>query len=83
MHFKKHGKRPALIAFINGITAAAIDAIAGSVVVLAMRSITDLTTSALAIGSATLLWRFKKLPEPLLVLGAALIGMAVYPLLNH
>ncbi|MBV8469708.1 MAG: chromate transporter [Burkholderiaceae bacterium] len=82
-HFKKYGKRPALIAFVHGITAAAIGAIAGSVLVLAMRSITDLITAALAIGTAALLWRFKKLPEPLIVLGAALIGLAVYPLLNH
>ena len=82
-HFKKHGKRPGLVAFVQGITAAAVGAIAGSVVVLATRAITDVTTAALAIGTTLLLWRFKKLPEPLIVIGAALIGLAVFPLLHR
>ena len=30
-----------------------------------------------------LLWKFKKLPEPVIVLGAALIGVGVYPLVSH
>lgn len=29
-----------------------------------------------------LLWRFKKLPEPLLVLAAAVIGLGLYPLVR-
>ena len=43
-YFKKYGKHPALMAFVDGITAAAIGAIAGSVVVLAQRSIVDIPT---------------------------------------
>lgn len=81
-YFNKYGKLPALVAFVDGITAAAVGAIAGSVVVLAQRSISDLPTALLALGSAALLWKFKKLPEPLIVLGAALIGLAIYPLLH-
>ena len=77
-HFKKYGKRPALLAFVDGITAAAVGAIAGSVVVLGMRSITDLPTAALAIGTAAVLWKFKKIPEPVIVAVAALIGLAIY-----
>ncbi|PUA19511.1 chromate transporter [Glaciimonas sp. PCH181] len=80
-YFKKYGKLPALIAFVDGITAAAIGAIAGSVVVIAQRSIIDTPTALLALGTAALLWKFKKLPEPVIVIGAALIGLAVYPLL--
>ena len=82
-YFKKYGKLPALIAFVDGITAAAIGAIAGSVVVIAQRSIIDIPTALLAFGTAALLWKIKKLPEPVIVIGAALIGLAVYPLLHH
>ena len=78
-YFKKYGKRPAIVAFVNGATAAAIGTIAGSVIVLGRRSVIDLPTLALALGTALLLLNLKKLPEPLIVLGAALIGLAVYP----
>src|SRR6185437_12556755 len=44
-YFKKYGKRPALIAFVDGVTAAAIGAIAGAVAVLAQRSIVDPATA--------------------------------------
>src|SRR5207237_956167 len=43
-YFKKHGKRPAIVAFIDGVTAAAIGSIAGAVVVIGQRSITDWIT---------------------------------------
>ena len=79
-HFKKWGKNLSVIAFVDGITAAAIGAIAGSVVVIAQRSITDVPTAILAVGTTALLWKFKKIPEPFVVIGAALIGVALYPL---
>ncbi|GAB3627634.1 Chromate transport protein [Pandoraea terrae] len=82
-YFKKYGKLPALVAFVDGITAAAIGAISGSVVVLAQRSITDVPTALLAAVTAALLWKVKKLPEPIIVLGAALVGLVVYPLMHH
>lgn len=82
-YFKKYGKHPALIASVDGITAAAIGAIAGSVVVLAQRSIVDIPTALLALGTGFLLWKYKTLKEPMIVIGAALIGMAVYPLMHH
>ena len=82
-HFKKWGKNPSVIAFVDGITAAAIGAIAGSVVVIAQRSVSDIPTALLAVGATALLWKFKKIPEPVLVIGAALIGLAIYPLVSH
>ena len=81
-YFKKYGKLPALIAFVAGVTAAAVGAIAGAVVVLARRSVTDVPTIILAVGTVALLWKFKKLPEPVIVVVAAIIGIAVYPLLH-
>jgi len=79
-YFKKYGKRPALIAFVDGVTAAAIGAIAGAVVVLAQRSIVDPATASIAIVTGAVLWRFRKLPEPVIVALAALVGLAIYPI---
>jgi len=82
-YFKKYGKQPGIAAFVKGVTIAATGAITGSVIVLARRSLIDLPTLAIAIISIALLWKFKKkLPEPLLVLGAAIIGLILYPLVQ-
>jgi chromate transporter len=82
-HFRKHSKRLGLMAFVDGITAAAVGAIAGSVLVLGMRSITDIPTGVLALGTTLLLLRFKRLPEPVIVMSAALIGSGIYPLTHQ
>lgn len=83
-YFKKHGKRPAIIAFVDGVTAAAVGAIAGAVVVLGQRTILngwapDPFKLAVLLATIALLWNFKKLPEPVLVAGAAVTGWMVYP----
>jgi chromate transporter len=79
-YFRKHGKRPAIVAFVDGVTAAAVGTIAGAVVVLGKRSITDLPTVLVMAVTALLLWKVKKLPEPLIVALAAVAGLAIYPL---
>ena len=81
-YFKKYGKVPGVKAFVGGITAAAVGAITGSVIVIAKRSLIDMPTVALAIATVLLLWRFKKLQEPVIVVAAALFGLVVYPLIN-
>ena len=86
-YFKKHGKRPGIVAFVDGVTAAAVGAIAGAVVVLGRRTLfagswAPEAPKLIIFGATTLLlWRFKRLPEPLLVVAAALIGLIIYPLL--
>lgn len=79
-YFKKYGKRPGIVAFVDGVTAAAIGAIAGAVVVIGQRSITDLATAMLALATAAVLWRFKRLPEPVVVAVAAVAGLLLHPL---
>ncbi len=81
--FRKYGKRPAIAAFVKGVTAAATGAITGAVVILGRRTITDIPTVLLALVTLLLLWRWKKIPEPLIVLGAAIIGLVVYSALHH
>ncbi len=81
--FHKYGKRPAIEAFVKGVTAAAIGAITGAVVVLGQRTIIDLPTALLALMTLVLLWRWKKLPEPFIVLSAAISGLIVYSFLHR
>jgi chromate transporter len=40
-------------------------------------------TAALALATAAILWRTKRVPEPLLVLGAAVVGLVAYPLVGR
>jgi molybdenum ABC transporter molybdate-binding protein len=78
-YFKKHGRKPGIVAFVDGVTAAAIGTIAGAVVVLGQRSIADVPTLVLALATATLLAKTKKIPEPAIVLIAALAGLVIFP----
>lgn len=81
-YFKKHGKHPGIVAFVAGVTAAAIGAITGAVIVIAQRSITDWVTALMAVVTVGVLWRCKRLPEPIVVLVAALLGLVIHPLMN-
>ncbi|HEY9769429.1 MAG TPA: chromate transporter [Coleofasciculaceae cyanobacterium] len=82
-YFKKYGKQPAIAAFVKGVTVAATGAITGAVIVLGRRSLIDIPTIAIALVSVALLWKFKKkLPEPVLVLAAAILGLILYPLVQ-
>jgi chromate transporter len=74
-YFKKYGKHPAIKAFVDGVTAAAIGAIAGAVVVLAKRQLTDIPSIALAFITMGLLLKIKKLPEPIIIVCAAIVGL--------
>ncbi|WP_436491277.1 chromate transporter [Chitinophaga sp. ARDCPP14] len=74
-YFRKYGKHPGIKAFVDGVTAAAIGAISGAVIVLGKRSLTDAYTIAIAIITVVIIWRFKKVPEPLIILAAAGIGL--------
>jgi len=67
------------VAFVDGVTAAAIGAITGAVIVLAERSIVDVTTAVLALVTVGLIWKVKKLPEPVVVAVAAVIGLLAFP----
>lgn len=77
-YFKKYGKVPGVIAFVDGITAAAIGAITGSVIVIAKRSIVDMPTVVIALASVLLLWKFKKLQEPVVIAVAAITGLIIF-----
>jgi len=77
-YFKKYGKHPGIKAFIDGVTAAAVGAIAGAVCVLAKRQFTGAFPVIVAVIVAGLLARFKKIPEPVIILASALVGLLFF-----
>jgi chromate transporter len=74
-YFKRWGKHPAIKAVVDGITAAAIGAIAGAVVILAKRQFTDVISVLIALATIAILLRFKKVQEPYIIITAALLGL--------
>src|SRR5215211_7562914 len=79
--FVRHRNNAQLRAFSDGATAAASGAIAGAVIVLAQRAIVDVPTALIASVGFVLLWRFK-VPEPLLVVAAGVVGLTLWPIVS-
>ncbi len=75
-YFHKYGKHPSIKAFVDGITAAVVGALAGAVIVIAVRTIRDISTALIALITIVVLLRMKKVKEPHIILVAALIGLA-------
>ena len=70
--------------WVNLLVSAALTAITNSKFVWALLgAVSFVFGSDLAIVTVFVLWRFKKTPEPLVVVMAALIGLVVYLLMNH
>ena len=80
-YFKKIAKDRSIKAFVDGITAAVVGALVGSVIVIASRSITDITTALIAVVTILVLLYNKKIQEPYIILAAAIIGIVVKNLL--
>jgi chromate transporter len=74
-HFHRLSRNLALKAFVDGVTAAATGAIAGAVFVLGRRALVDATTVAIAGAALIVLARFRRVPEPVLIAAAALLGI--------
>ena len=74
-YFKKISQNKSVKAFVDGITAALIGALVGAVIVIASRSIIDLPTTFIAIGTVLILIYTKKLQEPHIIGIAAVLGI--------
>jgi chromate transporter len=72
--FRSIAARHELKAFVAGVTAAATGAIAGAVIVLARRSISDIWTAGISIASFLLLTKWR-IPEPILILASGVLGL--------
>ena len=75
--YKRWAKNAQINAFVRGVTAAATGAIAGAVVVLAMRSAVDAHTSLICLVTLLVMFRWKP-PEPVLIGIAAVAGLLLH-----
>lgn len=74
-YFHKIAKNKPVKAFVDGITAAVVGALVGAVIVIARKSITDISTALIAIATVFSLIYIKRLREPYIILLAAIIGI--------
>ena len=63
-------------AFVDGVSAAATGTIAGAAFVLGRRAITDAPTIAIAVVTLGIVTYLKKVPEPIVIVAAGLVGLA-------
>lgn len=75
--FKKIAQNKPVKAFVEGITAAVIGALVGSVIVIAKRSIIDIPTAIIAIVTIFALLYIKKIQEPYIIVVAAFLGLII------
>jgi chromate transporter len=76
--FVRHRDNAQIKAFVIGATAAAGGALCGAVVVLTRQAITDPATAAIGAVTLALLLRFKKIPEPYVVVAAGALGILLH-----
>ncbi|MDW8852391.1 chromate transporter [Flavobacterium sp. MMLR14_040] len=76
-YFKKIAENKSVKAFVEGITAAVIGALVGSVIVIAKRNIIDIPTILIAIATIFSLLYIKKIQEPYIILIAAVLGVII------
>jgi chromate transporter len=74
-YYRRFAGNPQVRAFVQGVTAGAIGAITGAVVILGRRSLTDWVTVVIACAVLFALIKLPKIPEPVLILAAASIGL--------
>jgi chromate transporter len=73
--FRRVAGNRMLKALVDGVTAAAVGALVGAVIVLGRGALVDLTTLAIALATFGVCWRGWKIPEPFLILGAGALGL--------
>ena len=76
-YFRRFAADPAVKAFVAGVTAAATGAIAGAAVVLGRRAIVDVPTAAITLATLALLTWARRVPEPLVIVAAGIVGLAI------
>ncbi len=76
-YYERFAKNPQVFAFVEGVTSAATGAIAGAVIVLGRRAISDIPTAVIAAATLVVLIRFK-VPEPIIVIIAGLLGLLLF-----
>lgn len=75
--FKRISKNMSIKAFVDGITASVIGALAGSVIIIGIRTVIDIPTAVIASLTVISLIYIKKIKEPVLILISAIAGILI------
>jgi chromate transporter len=77
-YFRRFAGNPRIKAFVDGVTAAATGAIAGAAFVLGKRAIVDVPTILIAVVTFIVLYKVKKVPEPLVIIITGVVGFLIH-----
>jgi len=74
-YFRRFAENRQVHAFVDGVTAAATGAIAGAAFVLGRRALFDAGTVAICLLTLLLVLKVKRIPEPVVILTAGIVGL--------
>jgi len=77
-YYRRFAQNRQVKAFVQGVTAAAVGAIAGACYILARRSLVDIPTVSIAVATFALLMLTKKIPEPVVIVAAGGAGLLLH-----
>jgi chromate transporter len=77
-YYRRFAQNRQVKAFVQGVTAAAVGAIAGAAFILARRSLVDISTVVIALVTLAVLMGTKKIPEPIAIVAAGLVGVLLH-----
>jgi chromate transporter len=76
-YFHRVADNRSIKAFVDGVSAAAAGAIGGAAIVLGRRAIIDVPTIAITVATLLVLFKLKKIPEPIVIIAAGLVGLVL------
>jgi chromate transporter len=79
-YYRRFAQNRQVKAFVQGVTSAAVGAIAGAAYILARRSLVDVPTLLIGLIALGVLMRLKKIPEPVVILAAGAAGIVLHGL---
>jgi chromate transporter len=74
-YYRRFAQNRQIKAFVSGVTAVATGAIVGAAFILGKRAIVDVPTAWIALAVLAVLMLTTKVPEPLLILAAGVVGI--------
>src|SRR5213083_875624 len=77
-YYRRFAQNRQVKAFVQGVTAAAVGAIAGAAYILARRSLVDATTVLIGLIALAILMLTKKIPEPIVILASGAAGVLLH-----
>lgn len=77
-YYRRFAQNRQVKAFVQGVTAAAVGAIAGAAYILARRSLIDIPTAIIGIVTLAVLVLTKKIPEPIMIVAAGIAGLLLH-----